>query len=74
MDGLCIMRPLDEDVTKCAMPEEMKRMLDAFRSTISLQDIPDDEYESMLNDTAHFTFTATSPQQRRGTAPVIITP
>ena len=70
MAGLHIVHALDEDLSKYAMPEEMTRMLDAFRSTIALSDISDDEYEDLLGQTQHFSSVPTgSPANRRTQQP-----
>lgn len=74
MAGLYIARPLDEDLSKYEMPEEMKRMLNAFRSTISHEDITDEEYDAMLKDTADTTFTPPSPPNTRTASTNIVTP
>ena len=50
-------------------------MLDAFRSTIALEDITDEEYDAMLKDTADTTFQPRSPLPRtREPRPATVTP
>ena len=74
LEGLHIKQALDENLDKYRMPEEMTRMLDAFRSTIALDDISDDDYETLLNDTRSFAFQPQSSTPSRGTHTATVTP
>ena len=50
MLGLYFRKPLDEDLTLYAMPEEMKRMLAKFREEICIKDLSDDNYNQLLQE------------------------
>jgi hypothetical protein len=52
--GLWIRVPLDTDLEKYLMPENMHRMLQTFRDQCSLDDISDEEYETLLKDTRFY--------------------
>ena len=48
MAGLYIREKLEYDLTKYEMPDNMKRMIQRFRDTISLSELTDDDYATLL--------------------------
>ena len=50
MLGSYFWKPLDEDLTLYAMPEEMKRMSAKFREEICIKDLSDNDYNKLLQE------------------------
>jgi len=48
MLGLCFQNRLSKDLSLCAMPEEMKRMLARFREEIGIKDLSDKDCKQLL--------------------------
>ena len=52
MEGLYIREKLDTDLSKYAMPDSMKAMLQRFRDTIAVDELTSEDYSDMLHRTS----------------------